>query len=260
MTATKTQYREWIKRRYGPIHQEKSEEKYKTKRWKITQNNIRDTFIDEYRRSDFIPTYMVTRTYYYDQNSIKQVKEDNKRMNRVLEDFLNPRNRLDNYICKDHFIESHKDKLVRKRPIKVKNTMMNEWEFDWEMEIKKGSYHVHSLFSEIEDEVVMNPNGKIRKSIEKIYGIDTIPISLMENDEGLTRVKTDLLEYALRKRCDFIGNSAMSLDIQVSHEYGEYDGYRGWKGMVAYVTKKMYNVDNMVHVYDYGNSDILDLS
>jgi hypothetical protein len=47
MTATKTGYREWIKKRHGSIHQEQSEEKYATKRWKITQNNIRDTFMDE---------------------------------------------------------------------------------------------------------------------------------------------------------------------------------------------------------------------
>ena len=30
--------------------------------------------------------------------------------------------------------------------------------------------------------------------------------------------------------------------------------------MVAYVTKTMYNVDNIVQVYDYNNSDILDLA
>ena len=28
MTATKTKYREWIKKRYGSIHQEETEEKY----------------------------------------------------------------------------------------------------------------------------------------------------------------------------------------------------------------------------------------
>ncbi len=80
MTATKTGYREWIKRRYGSIHQEQTEEKYATKRWKITQNNIRDTFIDEYADSGYKPAYMVTRTYYYEQNNIKKVKEDNKRI------------------------------------------------------------------------------------------------------------------------------------------------------------------------------------
>jgi len=100
MTATKTAYREWIKRRHGSLYQEEQEEKYATKRWYINQNNIRDTFIDEYANSGYNPAYMVTRSYYYEQNSIKHVKEDNKRMNNVLDDFLNPRSKSDYYICK----------------------------------------------------------------------------------------------------------------------------------------------------------------
>ena len=263
MTATKTKYREWIKKRYGSIHQEETEEKYATRRWKINQNNIRDTFIDEYVSSGYKPAYMVTRSYYYEQNNIKEVKEDNKRMNDVLDDFLNPRLSNDYYISKNHFIEQHKDRLIKKGRKSVLNTIIKEWELDWDgssVEIQKGGFHVHSLFSEIDDNVVLNPNGKIRKSIEKIYGMDTIPISLLESDEGLTRVKTDLLEYAIRKRCDFVGKGQLSLDIQASSEYGSFDGYRGWKGMVAYCTKTMYNVDNIVQVYDYDNSDILDIS
>jgi hypothetical protein len=263
MTATKTKYREWIKKRYGSIHQEETEEKYATRKWKINQNNIRDTFMDEYVSSGYKPAYMVTRSYYYEQNNIKEVKEDNKRMNDVLDDFLNPRLSNDYYISKNHFIEQHKDKLVKKSKRPVLNTIIKEWELDWDgssVEIQKGGFHVHSLFSEIDDNVVLNPNGKIRKSIEKIYGLDTIPIILLESDEGLTKVKTDLLEYAIRKRCDFVGKGQLSLDIQASSEYGSFDGYRGWKGMVAYCTKTMYNVDNIVQVYDYDNSDILDIS
>ena len=66
MTATKTAYREWIKKRHGSLHQEEQEEKYATKRWYINQNNIRDTFIDEYANSGYKPAYMVTRSYYYE--------------------------------------------------------------------------------------------------------------------------------------------------------------------------------------------------
>jgi hypothetical protein len=219
--------------------------------------------MDEYVSSGYKPAYMVTRSYYYEQNNIKEVKEDNKRMNDVLDDFLNPRLSNDYYISKNHFIEQHKDKLVKKSKRPVLNTIIKEWELDWDgssVVIQKGGFHVHSLFSEIDDNVVLNPNGKIRKSIEKIYGLDTIPISLLESDEGLTRVKTDLLEYAIRKRCDFVGKGQLSLDIQASSEYGSFDGYRGWKGMVAYCTKTMYNVDNIVQVYDYDNSDIIDIS
>jgi len=263
MIANKVQYREWIKKRYGSIHQEQEEEKYATKRWKITQNHIRDTFIDEYNNSGFIPEFMVTRSYYYEQTNIKEVKEDNKRVNDVIDDFFNPRESSKYYIAKDHFMEQHKDKLVKKTKKPVLNTGMNEWELDWDgssIEIKKGGFHTHSLFSGIDDTIVLNPNGHIRKAIERIYGLDMIPISLLESEEGLDKVKRDLMDYAIRRRCDFVGKSNMSLDIQSAQEYGRFDGYKGWKGMVAYVTKMMYNVDNIVQVYDYENSQIFQLS
>ena len=54
-------------------------------------------------------------------------------------------------------------------------------------------------------------------------------------------MKGDLIERTLRDRCDFMSTSHMSFDIQPD-EYGMFDGYRGWKGQVAYVTKNMYNV------------------
>lgn len=263
MIANKVQYRSWIKKRYGSIHQEDEDEKYSTKRWKINQNHIRDTFIDEYSNSGFKPEYMVTRSYYYDQDNIKEVKEDNKRVNDVIDDFFNPREISKYYIVKDHFIEQYKDKLVKKTKKPVLNTVNNELELDWDgstVEIKKGGFHTHSLFSGMDDNIVLNPNGKIRKAIEKIYGLDTIPISLLESEEGLDKVKRDLLDYALRRRCDFIGKSDLSLDIQSAQEYGRFDGYKGWKGIVAYVTKTMYNVDNIVQVYDYENSEILNFT
>ena len=92
---------------------------------------------------------------------------------------------------------------------------------------------------------------------KRIYGLDEIPLSLQSEGWGMTKVKTDLLDYAIRERCDFMGNSVDSLDIQPASEYAGYDGYKGWKGMVAYVCKKMYNVDNMVEVYDHKNNTIL---
>ena len=260
MIANKVHYREWIKNRHGPIHQEESDEKYATKRLYINKNHIRDTFIDEYNRSGFVPQYMITRVYYYDQHNIKNVRKHNDRVNRVIDDFFNPRGIDKYYLMKDHFIEQHKSKLIKKEKIQVRNTITNEYELDWDgssVEIKEGSFHIHSLISGIDDMVVLNPNGKIRNAIPRIYGIETIPISLLESEEGLTRVKTDLLDYAIRERCDFIGTSGKAIDIQSAQDYGTYDGFRGWKGMVAYVTKEMYNVENIVQVYDYENSGIL---
>ena len=83
------------------------------------------------------------------------------------------------------------------------------------------------------------------------------PSILMQDDWGLEQVKMALLERTLRDRCHYIGTGDKSLEISNRDDYGTYDGYRGWKGMVAYVTKMMYNVDNMVEVYDRENSSIL---
>ena len=116
---------------------------------------------------------------------------------------------------------------------------------------------MHTLVSEIKDDVILKPNRKIEKAIERIYGVHQIPCSLLQDEWGMTKVKTDLLNHAIRDRCDFIGNSIDSMDIKAASEYAAYDGYKGWKGMVAYVCKKMYNVDNMVEIYDHDNNTIL---
>ena len=67
MSKTKDQYRRWIRDRYGPLHKNDNDDAYKGRKWRINQNCIRDTFIDRYDESPFIPSYMVTFSYYYDQ-------------------------------------------------------------------------------------------------------------------------------------------------------------------------------------------------
>lgn len=257
-TTAKGKYREWIRSRHGSIYQDSdANTKHNNKKWKINQNHIRDTIIDEYCNG-FIPAYMVTRTYHYDQQERDLVVEHNKRMNNVINDLFNPRGKNEYYISQDHFIERHKDKLVKKERIPVKDTIRQEYDFDWRMEIKEGGFHTHTLISEIPDETVLTGPKKVRDAVERIYGIGEIPLSLRD-EEGLIRVKTELLEHAIRNRCDYVSNSHMSLDIQVAGEYGSYDGYYGWKGMVAYVTKNMYNVDKLVEIYDKENSQVLNI-
>ena len=257
MTITRDKYRNWIKSKYGTIHKDNNPDKYKTKRWRINQNHIRETIMDEYIQSNMIPAYMVSRTYHYDQQLRSEVVSHNDRMNRVLDDFFNPRGMSEYVIYKDHFIEKHKDVLQRVNQQNILNTITKEYEVDWKMEVKKGGLHTHTLISPIDDDLIQRPSKRVREAIEHIYGLPEIPIS-MRDSLGLDQVKTDLLDYALRKRCDFIGNSNMSLDITPTSEYGSYEGYRGWKGAVAYVTKMMYNVDNIVDIYDKENSIILD--
>ena len=261
MTKTKEEYRKWIRTRKGTIHKDNSNEKHKEKKWRINQSHIIETFIEEYDLSGFRPAYMITRNYYYDMQNRDKVVEHNNRMNNVIDDILNPRGVSDYCIMHDHYIERHKDKLVKKQESKrpVLNTITQEIEFDYsQVEIQKGAFHVHTLISDINDDVIINPNRKVRKAIERIYGMDQIPISLLQDEWGIDKVKTDLLDYAIRKRCDFMGNSTASLDITSETEYKGYDGYKGWKGMVAYVCKTMYNVDNMVEVYDHKNNTILE--
>lgn len=259
-TKTKKEYRDWVRSRAGSIHNSNPTDKHQNKRWRINQNHIRNTIIEEYEWRALNPSFMITRTYYYDQDDRREVEENNDRLNRVIDDFFNPRGRSEYMITKDHFIERHRDKLVRKqedlRPFR--NTITDEYELDYSnVEVKPGSFHVHTLISDISDDVIYRPNSKIRKAIPNIYMLDDIPLSLMQDEEGLERVKMDLLDYALRDRCGFIGNSKSSLDITPQSDYGWFDGYKGWKGMVAYVTKQMYNVDKMIEIYDCRNSTIL---
>lgn len=259
MNASKTrkQYREYIRNRYASIHSTHTKSKTTDKRWKVNKDHIRDTLIEAYEEG-FKPSFMLTRSYHYDEQDRDRVVSHNSRINDVVNDFFDPRRKSNVPICLDHFMERHKDKLVKKNRQRVKDTIRNEWEHDWGMEIKKGGFHTHTLVSYIPDELVLEGSSRVRKAIDKIYGIGEIPISLRE-EEGLERVKQDLLEYAIRDRCDFIGNSDMSIDVKIEGEYESYDGYRGWKGMVAYVTKDMYNVDKMVEIYDTENNYVLNI-
>ena len=113
-TIAKRKYRDWIRSRHGSLYKDDTEEKHKTKNWRINQTHIRETIIDEYSNG-IHPSYMITRSYHYDQQDRELVEKHNDRMNMVLDDFFNPRGKSDRWIQKDHFIERHKDKLVKKQ-------------------------------------------------------------------------------------------------------------------------------------------------
>ena len=65
-----------------------------------------------------------------------------------------------------------------------------------------------------------------------------------------------MLNYEIRNRCDFLGNSKDSLDITSADEKAGYDGFAGWRGIVAYCLKDVYNVDTLLEIYDDTNSSI----
>ena len=254
---TTKHYRDWIRDRTGPLHKVDYSDKNKYKTWKINQNAIRESFIDEYILTDKIPNFMVTRNYYYDQYNRKEVVKNNDRFNKVLEDFFNPRNVQEYKLTNAHFIERHEDKFIKIiQPEPLWNTGNkridnNNWE------VKRGSYHVHTLISDIDQKVLKKPNKNIRRELRRMFGPLGIPQTILNSSVCVTAIITILIERALRNRCNFIGHSKNSLDIKIANEYKAFDGYSGWKGMVAYVTKMMYNVNNICEVYDLDNDLLL---
>jgi hypothetical protein len=110
--------------------------------------------------------------------------------------------------------------------------------------------------SKINSEKSLCGVNKIQSAIEMVYGMDKPPISLLETDEGLKKIKKDLLNYEIRNRCDFLGNSKDSLKIVSADEKAGFKGFQGWKGIVAYCLDDVYNVDTLLEIYDDTNSSI----
>ena len=256
---SKQSYRKWIRDRNEELFQYEIDYKHSGKRWRTTKLSIINTFIEEYNASGFYPEYLITRNYWYKQSNRDKVVEHNKRLTNVVMDFIKPTNIKPIFI--DHFIEKHKDK---QRSIKdddakivlVKNTISGQYEDDVEYELIEGAYHTHTIVTGIDDDKIFYPNCKIQSAIENVYGMERPPISLLETDEGLKKIKKDLLNYEIRKRCNFLGNSKDSLDITSADEKAGRDGFQGWKGIVAYCLKNVYNVDTLLEIYDDKNSSL----
>ena len=256
---SKQSYRKWIRDRNEELFQYEIDYKHSGKKWRTTQLSIINTFIEEYNASGFYPEYLITRNYWYKQSNRDKVVEHNKRLTNVVMDFIKPTNIKPIFI--DHFIEKHKDK---QRSIKdddakivlVKNTISGQYEDDVEYELIEGAYHTHTIVTGIDDDKIFYPNCKIQSAIENVYGMERPPISLLETDEGLKKIKKDLLNYEIRKRCNFLGNSKDSLDITSADEKAGRDGFQGWKGIVAYCLKNVYNVDTLLEIYDDKNSSL----
>jgi len=256
---SKQSYRKWIRDRNERLFQNNIDDKHSGKKWRTTQLSIINAFIEEYNASGFIPEYLITRNYWYRQSNRDNVVKHNKRLTNVINDFVKPTNSKPVFI--DHFMEKHKDKQKTKdddnaKIILVKNTISGEYEDDVEYEVVEGSYHIHTIITGFDDDKIFYPNCKIQSAIEMIYGMDKPPISLLETDEGIKKIKKDLLNYEIRNRCDFLGNSKDSLDITPANDKAGFKGFQGWKGLVAYCLDDVYNVDTLLDVYDDTNSSI----
>jgi len=245
----------------GFIHKDSSSSLGKRTEWRdeISLEHIRHAFIEQYDGSGLIPCFLITNAYYYKEYDREVVVRNNERMNRVVNDFFNQYDRENKRIYIDHFIEryedSYDDEGSRKSP--VLNTITGEYELDWcNREKKQGSFHSHHLVSCIPDEIIIQPGKRVMNGINSVYGGNGLP-AYLRDEERIEEVKCDLLDYALRKRCEFIGNSEKSLDVRPIDPRRSFDGYSGWKGAVAYVTKNMTSVDKIVQIYDGRNSNIL---
>lgn len=229
------------------------------KQWRLNIDHFRHELIGLYGETGLIPCFLVTVSYYdciYDRSLIQ--KRAN-RISKVIVDFFNRYGKAKYHISLDHFIERFGDKLDGQEEHKtlVFNTVTQEMESDWcNREIVRGGFHSHFLVSHIPDEIILTPGTRVMKALKGIYGSHELPMHLMSQGR-IEDVKCDLLNFALRDRCDFIGNSDRSLDVRPVRPDKRFDGYLGWKGVVAYVTKKMYNSDQFLEVYDHINSNIL---
>ena len=64
------------------------------------------------------------------------------------------------------------------------------------------------------------------------------------------------MEKTFHERCYFVSKGEPCIDIIDANDKYNYDDYQGWKGLVAYCTKKMYNPDMMLEVFDNQNSTL----
>lgn len=219
-----------------------------------TQYEITTSFIKEFDKS-YTPEYMITRSYYYNEPRREKVIKDNHRLNDVINDMFNPRGSSNYHISINHFIERHKRKLEFNKLEKVLNTITNEYEWDGEKEIKEGAFHIHTLVSSIDESVIEYPNRNIRKALPKIIDADNLSSQFIE-EVGVNDIIMDLMEYTLEERCNFIGNGSKGINIVTADPRKSYNGFYGWKGLVAYCCKTMKDADSILEVWDYENNDL----
>ena len=209
LNSKRSNYRQYIQRRCGNIHRTESNDKHHKKNWKKNLTILRENIIDQYQYNMKKPRYMVTRTYYYYEPDRNKILMHNDRVNRVIDDLFNPRGIKDYYLHKDHYLERHKDELIEEN---------DEWK------VRIGGFHVHTLITEINDNIFLKPNRNIRKSLNHIYGSEIIPMKLVEK-KGKNEVVRQLLTHNITRRCGFVGTGKNSINIIGSSDHKEFDGY-----------------------------------
>jgi hypothetical protein len=245
-----SKFRDYINRKYGSCFRTKQSTNENT-----FQNMVRNNFIQAYEDLGQQPQFMVSISYFVKEMSLDRVKQNNKRINDVLDDLFNPRRMGNFYLCKDHFVERRDRKLKRTSAVRVKNTITGNYEYDFNAEIFQGSFDTHHLIGPIKESVIDKPNGNIRNAFDKIYPYGRLPTDSW-GDPDYIAIHKDLIDYVIRGRCSqFVGNSSQCLNSIETNDQKYYDGFSDYRGLVAYVTKNIKTAEDLLIGYDSDNSD-----
>ena len=239
------------------------------KEWKLRRMELRQNIINTITANNVaIPMFHIIITYYERITDRSKIIKQHRFIKNQMEELFH-RNHRNSPTKSSYFFfcERHKTYLsgsdgntyyffnqVKTRN-EVLNTITNNVEYDvCDKEVVKGAYHSHILKSDIPDKALMQPNSKVRKLLVEVTGNETIPDSI--DYSSLLKLKKSLLEQVCR-RSEIVGNSKSSIKIRHTDDENSYDGYYGWKGFIAYGTKKCYNTDMMIDVIDNDNSSII---
>ena len=238
------------------------------KEWKLRRMELRQNIINTITANNVaIPMFHIIITYYERITDRSKIIKQHRFIKNQMEELFH-RNHRNNPTKSSYFFfcERHKTYLSGsdgntyyffnqvKTTNEVLNTITNNVEYDvCDKEVVKGAYHSHILKSDIPDKALIQPNSKVRKLLVEVTGNETIPDSI--DYSSLLKLKKSLLEQVCR-RSEIVGNSKSSIKIRHTDDENSYDGYYGWKGFIAYGTKKCYNTDMMIDVIDNDNSSI----
>ena len=225
---------------------------------KIDLSQIRHHFIEQSDFRIYPPEYFITISYH-NSYSRDEIIKFHKRISNVIHDTFDPYNM--NPICEGYFIEEGKKKLKVVDHRLLKNTILDKYELDKEVELVKGNLHTHLLLSlpsvPIDSDSSNKNLRKVWRNLYAEYG-GRPPNHLLE-DENHPYLIAETLDEVIRDRCySFIANSDESVDIRLINNRKEFGdkGVKGWQGALHYATKQMYCKDQFLEVFDEQNSNI----
>lgn len=238
------------------------------KEWKFNLFQLRSNIINQIEYSKIqLPEYHIILSYHQNIKNRSVITSNHRYLRHSFYETFAPKHKSNPSIFSlFFFIERYKTRLLSsdgntyylfnriKTDNKVTDTITNTVEYDlYDSEVVRGSFHSHILTSSISSEVLSKPNKKLRKLLLEVTGNEYLPNNI--DKALLSEVKKSLIT-ALCKKSDLVGNSGAAVKVVTQSPTYGYDGFYGWKGLIAYTTKTCYNADMMVEVVDGDNSCI----